>query len=208
VTRRIAIIVEGQTEKAFATTLHWYLNEKLPGKMPKLTFICEDGRIPTGEKLKRDVGRLLQQYDAVIALTDVYTGPRPFAFVDAADAKNKMRRWVGPETRFYPHAAQYEVEAWLLPYWSRIQILAGSDRNAPSPHPETVNHDTPPAKHLAEIFRTGRNKRAYSKTRDGADILRDQDIEVSAARCPELRAFLDTILTLAAAARSVEERPA
>jgi hypothetical protein len=198
VTKRIAIIVEGQTEKAFARTLRGYLSAQLPDKMPKLTFLCKDGRIPTHEKLKRDVERLLQQHDAVIALTDVYTGPRPFDFVDAADAKNKMKQWVGPEPRFYPHAAQYEVEAWLLPYWSRIQQLAGSDRNAPSVHPETVNHDKPPAKHLQEVFRAGSKKRSYSKTRDGADILRDQDLEVSAARCPELRAFLDTILSLSA----------
>jgi hypothetical protein len=200
VTTRIAIIVEGATEQAFRTVLGKYLTRTLSGQVPKLRFIPKDGRIPTGDRLKRDVSLLLREHDAVIALTDVYTGPRPFDFVDAADAKSKMRQWVGPELRFYPHAAQYEVEAWLLPYWSRIQQLSGSDRNAPSSTPETVNHDKPPAKHLQEVFRSGSNKRAYSKTRDGADILRGQDLEISAARCPELRAFLDTILMLSTAA--------
>ena len=195
-TKRIVIIVEGSTEKAFKPALLDYLSRKLASRMPKLKFISEDGRIPTKDRLKRDVKRLLEQHQAVIALTDIYTGPRPFDFLDAADAKNKMRQWVGHEPRFYPHAAQYEVEAWLLPFWSRIQQISGSNQTAPSSSPETVNHDKPPARHLEEVFRTGRNKRAYSKTRDGADILRDQDLEVSAARCPELRAFLDTILAL------------
>jgi hypothetical protein len=199
VTKRIAIIVEGATEKAFRTILREYLSRKLTGQMPKLNFLSKDGRIPTHEKLKRDVWRLLQENDSVIALTDVYTGPRPFDFIDAADAKNKMKQWVGSEPRFHPHAAQYEIEAWLLPYWPRIQLLSGSDRAAPSANPETVNHDKPPAKHLEEVFRTGRNKRAYSKIRDGADILRGQDLEVAATSCPELRAFLDTIISLAKA---------
>jgi hypothetical protein len=162
--------------------------------MPRLKFVSEDGRIPIGANLKRDVRHLLaQHYDAVIALTDVYTGTTA-VFTNAADARKKMRRWVGMEPRFHPHAAQYEFEAWLLPYWSTIQRLAGSNRNPPSPNPETVDHSRPPATILKELFRTGSNKRAYSKTRDGAAILRGQDLEVSAARCPELRAFLDTIL--------------
>jgi hypothetical protein len=199
VTRLIAIIVEGATEKAFQAVLRAYLERKLPNQMPRLKFMAEDGRIPTGDKLRRDVGRLLKEHDAVVALTDVYTGTIPRAFQDAGDAKTKMREWVGPEPRFHPHAAQYEFEAWLLPYWSRIQSLAGNPRGEPSPHPETVNHDKPPARHLTELFRTGGNKRAYSKTRDGTAILRGQDLEVSAVRCPELRAFLDTILAVSAA---------
>lgn len=194
-TKRIAIIVEGATEKVFKRVLQDYLSKKLSGQMPRLKFICEDGRIPKRTNLKRDVRNLLEQhYGVVIALTDVYTGTTPPEFISAADAKKKMKRWVGAEPRFHPHAAQFEFEAWLLPYWPTIQRLAGNNRNLPSATPEAVDHDKPPAKHLAELFRTGSNKRAYSKTRDGAAILRGQDLEVSAARCPELRAFLDTII--------------
>lgn len=199
-TKRIAIIVEGATEQAFGGVLRRYLSDKLPGQMPRLKFISEDGRIPTGNKLKRDVQHLFEQrYDAVIALTDVYTGSKPPEFRNAADAKRKMHRWVGAEPRFHAHAAQYEFEAWLLPYWTEIQRLAGNHRNPPASNPETVNHDKPPARHLAELFRAGSNKRAYLKTRDAAAILRGQDLEVSARACPELRAFLDTILREAAA---------
>lgn len=57
---RIAIIVEGKTEKAFDSSLKEFLK-----------------------------GRL------------------------AADAKQKMREWVGTEPRFFPHAACHDFEAWL-----------------------------------------------------------------------------------------------
>jgi hypothetical protein len=195
VTARIALIVEGPTESAFKPVLQQFLQQRLSGSMPALDFLPESGRIPTGEQLKRKVGLLLLSNDAVIALTDVYTGTVPHDFENATDAKLKMRTWVGDEPRFHPHAAQYEFEAWLFPYWPTIQRLSGSNRTSPSTNPESVNHNKPPAMHLAEVFRTGR-KRSYKKTRDAAAILRGQDLNVASAACPELRAFLNTILTL------------
>lgn len=88
---RIAILVEGATEKAFESILRDFLKSRLQ-QMPKLKFISYDGRIPKAEKLKRSVENLLtgtDAYDAVIALTDVYTGTNDFQ--DAADAKTKMK---------------------------------------------------------------------------------------------------------------------
>ena len=195
-TVRIAIIVEGGIEKAFEKTLRGFLKGLLAGEMPKLHFITKYGRIPKEDRLRRDVERLLQTNDAVIALTDVYTVPQSHDFETAMDAKHKMRQWVGPEPRFHPHAAQYDFEAWLLPYWPTIQTLARSNRSAPSSSPENVNHQKPPSKHLDEVFRSGQNKRSYSKVRDGVRILRDQDLAASAEACPELRDFLNTIIVL------------
>jgi Domain of unknown function (DUF4276) len=197
---KIAILVEGKTEKAFIPLLRAFLQNRLPGHMPKLDCVPCDGRLPTSEKLKRIVERLLDDKkrpaDAVIALTDVYTGGTPPDFIDATDAKNKMRQWVGDEERFFPHAAQYEFEAWLLPYWDEIQKLAGSTRSVPSGAPETVNHLKPPAYRINEVFRTGLKKKHYIKSRDGGRILRDKDLTISAKACPELKSFLNTILTL------------
>jgi Domain of unknown function (DUF4276) len=196
-TVRIAILVEGATERAFREILRAFLRERLADRMPKLDFMLQEGRLPKEDRLKRLVRRLLADYDAVIALTDAYTGSRPHDFKNAADAKKKMRRWVGAEDRFYPHAAQYDFEAWLLPYWARIQQLSGSNRQPLSLHPETIDHDKPPAKQLVEIFRAGTKKRAYSKVRDATAILAGQDLLVAAGQCPELRDFLNTILRLA-----------
>jgi hypothetical protein len=194
-TARIALIVEGPTELALRPMLLQFLQLRLAGSMPALDFLPENGRIPKEDKLKRKVDLLLRNNDAVIALTDVYTGTHPHDFENADDAKAKMCRCVGDEPRFHPHAALYEFEAWLFPFWQTVQALSGSNRTCPSVNPENVNHNKPPSMHLAEVFRAGR-KRAYKKTRDAAAILRGQDLAISAAACPELKAFLNTILTL------------
>ena len=194
---KITIMVEGSTELAFLPSLRNYLQQRLAGRMPNLDMAPYDGRIPTGEKLERAVQRFLSgRYasDHVIALTDVYTGQIPPDFSDAADAKYKMRRWVGNEPRFHPHAAQYDFEAWLLPYWSQIQRLAGHDRNAPSGAPEQVNHNNPPSRHIKEIFRIGCRRDAYVKPRDAGRILRDQDLSLAINQCVELKSFVNSIL--------------
>ncbi len=124
---KIAILVEGKTERVFKPFLIALPQTRLAGKMPKLDFVPYDGRIPTGDKLKRVVENLLNDKkrpaDAVIALTDVYTGTNPPEFPTAEDARNKMREWVGAEERFHPHVALHDFEAWLLPYWAKIKKM-------------------------------------------------------------------------------------
>jgi hypothetical protein len=165
--------------------------------MPRLDVQPCDGRLPTHERLSRDVANHLSgrnPADAVIALTDVYTGANDFT--DALDAKTKMRSWVANENRFHPHAAQHDFEAWLIPYWSDIKRLAGSNRNPPNAQPENVNHNKSPAYHLREVFRTGSKGKAYVKPRDAARILYKKDLTIAANACPTLKAFLNTILQL------------
>ena len=195
---KIAILMEGETERVFLPYLREFLTPRLSGKMPRLISNKYDGRIPKQEKLKRVVEALLRGVDPdadhVIALTDVYTGTNDFH--DAADAKQKMRSWVGPNERFHPHVAQYDFEAWLLSYWPDIQQLAKHNRKAPSGKPESVNHNHPPSYHIKEIFRTGQGPRHYTKTRDAKRILQGKDLSIAASACPEMRAFLNTILTL------------
>jgi hypothetical protein len=195
---KITILVEGQTERALKPYLMTFLRKRLAEKMPRLDLFPYHGRIPKEQKLRRVVESLLSKgkprSEAVIALTDVYTGTDDFK--DAADAKRKMRAWVGVEKRFHPHAAQHDFEAWLLPYWADIQKLAGHNRKVPPGPPEAVDHMKPPSYHLREIFRQGTCKRNYSKPRDANRILRGQDLTVSAEKCPELKAFLNPILML------------
>jgi hypothetical protein len=166
--------------------------------MPRLDPVLYHGRIPTGRHLRGDVDRLLRTgrppADAVIALTDVYTGSADFK--DAEDAKAKMREWVGRNAKFYPHAAQYEFEAWLLPFWSTIQHLAGHNMSVPAGPPEAVNLTRPPSVRIKEIFHAGTRGRDYVKPRDADRILRENDLLVAAAACPELRTLLNTILSL------------
>lgn len=194
---KIVILVEGTTERAFRPHLIRFLAARLTGRMPRLNMFLCNGRLPKGEDLRQTVRRLLTGRDpagAVIALTDIYTGTQDF--FDAADAKTKMRNWVGQEDRFYPHVAQHDFEAWLLPFWSEIQRVADSNRKAPSGSPESINHNHPPSHHIKEVFRNGRRRQYYSKPRDANRILQNQDLGVAAGQCPELKAFLNTILTL------------
>jgi hypothetical protein len=191
-------MMEGETEKVFLRHLREFLQTRLAGRMPKLDPNIYDGHLPTHDRLKRRVERLLsdsrQPADAVIALTDVYTGTREFD--NATEAKKKMTEWVGPNPRFHPHAAQYDFEAWLLPYWEDICELAGNNRTVPSEHPESVNHNNPPSYRISEVFRTGSRRRTYVKTRDANRILLGRDLTVAARACPELKLFLNRILTL------------
>lgn len=194
---KIVVLVEGATELAFKEKLIEFLRGRLVGKMPKLVFQGEGGRIPTGEKLRKVVANQFigkAAADAVIALTDIYTGTSDFA--DAANAKAKMWEWVGDEPRFHPHAAQHDFEAWLLPFWPTIQRLAQHNKAAPSGTPESVNHSNPPAHRIKEIFESGKCRDSYQKPRDAKRILKDNDLLVSAKACDELKAFLNTILSL------------
>ncbi|MEO5359965.1 MAG: DUF4276 family protein [Nitrospirota bacterium] len=195
---KISLFIEGETEKVFLPILRKFLEIHLSGRMPKIIPRSYYGRIPKEDKLKRDVNRLLcgtKAVDHVIALTDVYTGVEPPIFIDAKDAKCKMQTWVGTEPRFHPHAAQYDFEAWLLPYWSTIQKLANHNKTAPAGNPENVNHDFPPAHQMQEILRLGK-VRSYVKPRDAVSILRKNNLIDTINVCSELKAFVNTIITI------------
>ncbi|MBU6385876.1 MAG: DUF4276 family protein [Planctomycetes bacterium] len=202
---RIAILVEGRTERVFQPFLRSFLSVHLQGQMPKLDFVPQDGGIPTNDKLLRVVEYLLNDRkspaDAVIALTDVYTGKNPPVFLDANDAKQKLHQWVRGNPNFYPHVALYDFEAWLLPYWSKIQRLARTNRTPPSTNPEAVNHGNPPAYRLQEVFRTGGHKKSYSKTIDAPRILNGEDLLVSINACSELKSFVNRIIELCGGTR-------
>ncbi len=193
---KISILVEGATEKVFFPILREFLKPRLE-EMPKLDPVPCNGRIPKFDQLKRQVELLLsgpKPADAVIALTDVYTGTNDFT--GALDAKEKMKLWTGHNPKFYPHVALHDFEAWLLPYWTEIQKLAGSNRSQPNRNPEAVNHARPPSYVLSEVFFSGSKNRNYVKPRDAKKILEGRDLTISANACPELKLFLNTVLRL------------
>ena len=193
---KIAILVEGATEMAFKKKLREFLQSRLEQRMPRLDFKPQHGGIPKEGKLRRIVENLLDNdgYDAVIALTDVYTGKQDFQ--DANDAKDQMRRWVDNNPNFYPHTALHDFEAWLLPYWTTIKKLANHNLSAPSGSPETVNHQRPPSYWIKEIFRTGKCRKDYDKVSDGKAILKNNDLMIAIQACPELKAFVYRIISL------------
>jgi hypothetical protein len=75
---KIAILIEGKTERAFMPALRRFLKGRLAGRMPNLDPMLYDGRIPTGDRLKRDVERLLREpraADAGTAIKNPVTPP-------------------------------------------------------------------------------------------------------------------------------------
>jgi hypothetical protein len=108
-----------------------------------------------------------------------------------------LRKAVGDEPRFHAHAAQFDFEAWLLPYWDDICRRLKVKKQKPGTNPEEVNRLKPPSKHLSELYRLAKPTRSYDKARDGKAILRDKDLTVAASQCPELKSLLNTLLDCA-----------
>lgn len=191
----IVLLVEGATEMALKEKLKTFLDERAQVESrPKIRFVTKDIMSLDAERLRRRVKLELDtpNVTAVVGLIDVY--PK---FIGADAAKSFLRQSVGQEPRFYAHAAQFDVEAWLLPYWDAICRRVGVQQVRPGAHPEQVNDQTPPSKRLHELYRRAKPKpREYVKPNEMAAILRDKDLTIAATQCPEFKAFLNTLLML------------
>ncbi|OHC76476.1 MAG: hypothetical protein A3G18_12905 [Rhodospirillales bacterium RIFCSPLOWO2_12_FULL_58_28] len=80
--------------------------------------------------------------------------------------------------------------------WLTIQKLAGHNSTVPAGHPETVNHNKPPAYHIREIFEKGQCRDSYVKPRDAGRILRKNDLSVAINQCTELKKMVNTIISV------------
>jgi hypothetical protein len=191
----IVLLVEGKTEAALKDVLKGFLDKRAAreGKA-KVRLVTKplDSRLLNQERVLDQVRMSLRDPETVcvVGLLDVY--PR---FQSAQDARGFLRQAVGAETRFHPHAAQFEVEAWLLPFWKDICQKLGVQRQPPGGKPEEVNLQNPPSHHLSRLFKLA--KRNYDKPRDLKAILQGKDIETVAAQCPGFKAFLNTLLMCA-----------
>jgi len=190
----VVLLVEGETETVLKDHLKHFLDVRadLEGR-PKVALRTKDIMALNEGKLRGRIRLELNVSDvtALVGLVDVY--PR---FADAAEAKAFLLRAANGDPRFYAHAAQYEVEAWLLPYWETICERVGVRHAKPGPDPEKVDLDRPPSRRLEELYRLAKPSRRYIKTIEMATILRDKDLVVAAGQCPELMALLNTLLRL------------
>ena len=59
-----------------------------------------------------------------------------------------------------------------------------------------MNLTRPPSVRIKEIFRVGSRGRDYVKPRDAERILRENDLLLASAACPELRGLLNTVIGL------------
>ena len=102
------------------------------------------------------------------------------------------------DPRCHVHVARHDFEAWLLVGWDALCKQAGVAPKKPwSGQPESVNHGNPPAHRIAELFQAGKPPRKYKKPIDGKKLFEKLALEQIAAVCPEFKAFLNCLLTLA-----------
>jgi len=174
----VVLLVEGATETALKGALKAFLDQRAAAKgHPRVALRPKDVMTLNRARLRGRIRLELRdpRVTAVVGLVDVYPN-----FSSAEEAKAYLREAAEDDPRFHAHAAQYDVEAWLLPYWASICDRIGVRRAPPGPRPEQVNHIHPPSWHL-----------------EMAAILRGQDLTVAADQCPEFRALLNTLLTVA-----------
>lgn len=190
----IVLLVEGATETALKHHLKRFLDSRATTKgLSKIALRTKDLMTPSLDKLRGRIRLELRnsQVTAVIGLIDVYPH-----FQSAEEAKKFLLEAAGGESRFHAHAAQYEVEAWLLPYWDSICQRLNIQRNAPGQNPEQINHTHPPSKWLSELYRLAKPARKYIKPIEMAAILQGKDLTIAANQCREFKLFLNTLLKL------------
>lgn len=192
---RIVLLCEGRTEQALKRGIHDFVNSRMSGG-EKVGVETRSFDGPTVRKKLASIVELSlarEDTSGVIALTDVYPD-----FSDAAEAKAALQRFAGDagkDGRFRAHAAQFDIEAWLMPFWEEIagQLKLRADR--PGANPEEINNQRPPSRHLKDLY--ARAKQRYEKVLDAPKWLTGEGLERAAGCCPELKSFLDSLLEFA-----------
>ncbi|MCW1969219.1 MAG: DUF4276 family protein [Anaerolineae bacterium] len=193
----IVILVEGNTEVGLIDHIRNFvaMQAKQFNRQPaKLKSIVMDGRNPItiGKQIRNSLN--MPDVNAVVGLIDVY--PQFKHAIEAKEWLMNIAQDAGIRQHFYAHAAQYDVEAWLLPYWDAICQRIGVKQTPISQHPENVNGTQPPAYRLQALYQRAKPPRRYVKTKEMPAILRGKDLGLSINACPEFKAFINTLLKL------------
>ena len=191
----IVLLVEGDTEQALKEHLKRFLDRRANAEgKPRVRL---EVRPVVGRSKGAFMHRVLMELrqpgvTAVDGLIAVYPD-----YGSAAAAKDDLNAKAGHHPNFYAHAAQYDVEAWLLPFWDDICRRLNIQRRAPGHNPEQVDGERPPSLRLMELYRLAKPRpRKYNKPADMYEILARHDLVDAATKCPELRALLNTLLAL------------
>lgn len=204
---RIVLLCEGKTEKAITGALKEFMDNhcnESGAQRVGLDIMPFGGRAVDCEEVtdRLNMHGKRDEVIGVIALTDVYP-----EFQDAKTAKKRLKECVKDspfEHKFHAHAAQFELEAWLLPFWDDIcrKLKLKGKAKPPGENPEQVNSQKPPSKHLKELYRRAKPRREYDKVLHAPKILKDGRIAVAAEKCHELGKLLKTLENLCEKGRS------
>jgi Domain of unknown function (DUF4276) len=195
--RTIVVMAEGDTERAARPHLKRFLDERA-GVRPKVRLqVTTFDRALKEADVRGRAEKFLSDPNVigVIALLDVY----PQFKGDLDSAKKTVSSWMPKDPRCHVHFAKHDFEAWLLLGWEAILKQSGvkSGLKPWGPRPEEINRDKPPAHRLSKLFQQGDPPRKYKKPIDGKKLFERLDLTQVAAACPEFKAFLNALLTLA-----------
>lgn len=203
---RFVLLVEGHTEHAVLTDfLKRWLDPQL-AKPVGIQTVRHDGwqDLVKGARKKAQMylaePRRGKEVLAVIALLDLYGPTYPGGIQTMEEKLHWLRKQMDEDRagRFLVYCAVHETEAWLLSQPSIFPKEISKHLEAKSKQPEMVNSEDPPAKLLDRLFKE-KLKRGYQKVTDGNKLFPLLDPQVAAARCPQLRDLLKSMLDLAQA---------
>ncbi len=201
--RRIALFVEGDTERNLPTFFRKWLDPQLP-QMSKvgITPVKFQGVSNFLDDLPKKIELYLSERRAnfVVGLVDLYGIPSDridlskHASVSqkVSAARQHIRSLVPAQfrTRFRQHFAVHEVEAWLLAYPERWPAEV-RDQIKKRP-PEQVNFKEPPAKFLKRILGGKYKKTVYAR-----NLFPKVDPQSAIDKCPFLRLLAEDLLEIA-----------
>ena len=201
--RRIALFVEGDTERTLPTFFHRWLDPQLPEMSTVgITAVKFQGVSNFLDDLPKKIELYLSERRAnfVVGLVDLYGIPShridlsKHASVSqkVSAAQRYIENFVPPEfrTRFCQHFAVHEVEAWLLAYPERWPAeVRNQIKKRP---PEQVNFNEPPAKFLKKILGGTYKKTVYAK-----NLFPQVDPQSAIDKCPFLRRLAKDLLEIA-----------
>jgi hypothetical protein len=204
---RFILFVEGHTERSgIDKFLKRYLDPPRLKERVGITCIRFGGWSDLVKDLKK-IARLhlndpkhRDQTIGLAALLDLY-GP----YVYPADRKTAIQRvsWAKKHfenevdhPRFRMFFAVHEVEAWFLSDPSLFPDKVRQAIRSKARNPEDVNFTHPPKALLKKLYRE-KMKREYKEVTQGHEFFSRLDPATAAAACPNLRAMLDEMVSLA-----------
>ncbi len=213
----IGALVEGQTEEQFIKiVLAPFLQRRNIFVEPIVikTKVTKQGKhfkggINSYAQVERDLRKLPpKKYSYVTTMFDVYQLPEDFpGYKEAQRYRQSPHKYVEvlerefakdiDRERFIPYLSLHEFEALLFAAPEQIiDRLSGIDAAKIEkiveqfPTPEDINHDAPPSKRLAALYRS------YGKVRHGIMIVKEVGIERLRATCPHFNQWVNQLETI------------
>lgn len=176
--KRLAIVVEGQTELNF-------VNQLLQPHLSNLhiTPINLRGGI-TVNKIQRDVKNLIRQFDFVTTLVDFY-GFHRRGQKSIDDLQTEIKNGFG--NTFIPYIQKYEFEALIFSDLSVLNRRFGKQTVCKIHNPEDINHDKPPSKIISD------QHNRYNKHLDGPKILKEIGLIKIRENCPRFNGWVSEL---------------